>query len=228
MSKSAKRVRLTQAERVEQSTAALLTAAVELFAEQGYGATTPSQVSERAGYTRGMVRVRFGSKLGLLEAVLERDFESPLIAPALDLSSRGIDRVLGIVDALRTMLAEEHEFMRAVLMVSFESVSTLRDLRPHTEGWLSRLEQAVNAALRDGQQDGSVRLDLDCEAEGRHWVATGVGLAFRWCQDAPGFDYDEALLEWRGRLERLCAAPGEDHRSPNGRTASRAGGPRPS
>lgn len=219
---SSDRVRLTQAERVEQSTTALLAAAVELFAEQGYAATTPSQVSERAGYSRGMVRVRFGSKLGLLQAVVEREFEAPLIAPARDLSLRGIDRMLGIVDALRTMLAEERAFMRATLMVSFESVSTLRELGSHTEAWLSQLEQAVTDALQDGQQDGSVRLDLDCEAEGKHWVATGVGLAFRWCQDHPLFDYDEALLEWRRRLERQCAAPAEDARRGNGRARARS------
>jgi AcrR family transcriptional regulator len=165
-----------------------------------------------------MVRVRFGSKLGLLRAVLEREFEAPLIAPARDLSLRCIDRVLGIVDAMTTMVAEEPAFFRAV--------STLRDLGPHTEAWLSELEEAVTDALQAGQQDGSVRLDLDCEAEGKHWVATGVGLVFRWCQD-DAFDYDEALLDWRRRLERHCAAPAEDARDGDGVVALAGGGRRP-
>lgn len=194
---------MTQAQRVERSTAALLTAAVELIAEQGYAAVTPAQISERAGYTRGMVRVRYGSKLGLLEAILTRDYQQRLFAPILDERRSGLERALGTIDELRDMLTEDSAFLRAVFMVSFESLGVVKDLGPQIRRWLDETEGAVAAALAAGQDDGSVDPTLDCRAEGRQWVTTAVGLAFRWCQDPAGYDYDAALVEWRRRSERL-------------------------
>ncbi|MEV4223299.1 TetR/AcrR family transcriptional regulator [Nonomuraea sp. NPDC049725] len=50
----------------------ILTAAAELFAEKGYRQTTFVDVAERSGISRGSIPWHFGSKEGLLLAVLER------------------------------------------------------------------------------------------------------------------------------------------------------------
>ena len=55
-----------QRERSERSTRALLDAAGEVIAEVGYGNMTLAAVGERAGYSRGLVTARFGSKEKLL------------------------------------------------------------------------------------------------------------------------------------------------------------------
>jgi len=47
----------------------LLDAAADLIAEGGYEAMTLAAVGERAGYSRGLVTARFGSKDQLLEAL---------------------------------------------------------------------------------------------------------------------------------------------------------------
>ena len=49
-------------ERSDLSTARLLDAAAELIEEGGYEAMTVAAVGERAGYSRGLVTARFGSK----------------------------------------------------------------------------------------------------------------------------------------------------------------------
>ena len=56
------RPRRTQQERVEESTQRLFRAAAELIAEGGYDAATAAEIGRRAGYSRSMVRARFGSK----------------------------------------------------------------------------------------------------------------------------------------------------------------------
>ena len=53
--------------------AALLDAALALFCEQGYASTTVEQIAERAVVGVGTVYNSFGSKDGLLVAVIYRD-----------------------------------------------------------------------------------------------------------------------------------------------------------
>jgi AcrR family transcriptional regulator len=64
--------RRTQAERSATTRAALLAAARELFAEQGFVATGREQIAERAGVTRGALYHHFDSKEQLFRAVVEQ------------------------------------------------------------------------------------------------------------------------------------------------------------
>ena len=62
--------RRTQEERKAESERQIIRAALKLFAEQGYMRTTLNQIGQEAGYTGGLVSHRFGSKEGLLQAVV--------------------------------------------------------------------------------------------------------------------------------------------------------------
>ena len=64
-------IRRTQAERSATTRAALLAAARELFAANGFTATGREQIAERAGVTRGALYHHFGSKEQLFRAVVE-------------------------------------------------------------------------------------------------------------------------------------------------------------
>jgi AcrR family transcriptional regulator len=73
--------RRTQAERTEATTGALIEAARELFARDGYEATSLDAVAARAGVTKGAVYHHFEGKRQLFEAVFTREVErmvSPL------------------------------------------------------------------------------------------------------------------------------------------------------
>jgi AcrR family transcriptional regulator len=75
--------RRTQAERTEATTAALVDAARELFARDGYDATSLDAVAARAGVTKGAVYHHFEGKRQLFEAVFSREVEgmaTPLAA----------------------------------------------------------------------------------------------------------------------------------------------------
>jgi AcrR family transcriptional regulator len=61
----------TQQERKAQTRALLLVAATDLFAEQGIDAVSVDAVAEAAGRTSGAVYAHFGSKQGLLLALLD-------------------------------------------------------------------------------------------------------------------------------------------------------------
>jgi AcrR family transcriptional regulator len=64
--------RRTQSERRAQTRARLLDAARSVFAERGYHAASLDLVSERAGCTKGALYHHFGSKEGLLLALLDQ------------------------------------------------------------------------------------------------------------------------------------------------------------
>lgn len=61
----------TQAERKSETRGRLIAAAAELFARQGFGATSTDAVAAEADRTSGALYAHFGSKEGLLLALLE-------------------------------------------------------------------------------------------------------------------------------------------------------------
>lgn len=63
---------LPKAEQYEKTRSALLAVAHELFAEQGYAATSTKDVVERAGVTRGALYYHFHNKESLFQAVFEQ------------------------------------------------------------------------------------------------------------------------------------------------------------
>jgi AcrR family transcriptional regulator len=75
--------RRTQAERTEATTGALVDAARELFASDGYAETSLAAVAARAKVTKGAVYHHFEGKQQLFEAVFTREVErmaTPLVA----------------------------------------------------------------------------------------------------------------------------------------------------
>jgi AcrR family transcriptional regulator len=64
--------RLSRSESVARTRARLLEAAEAVFAENGFGEASLSQIADRAGYTRGAVYANFASKDDLFLAVLDR------------------------------------------------------------------------------------------------------------------------------------------------------------
>lgn len=188
--------RRSQQERVAESERRLLDEAVRLIAEKGFAQTSAAEIGQRAGFSREMVRARYGSKDALLRSLLRETFEARLL-PRWNAGANGAERVLSQVDGLRQAVRENPDGLRAFFVLSFESATPIKGLRAWIEEWVGRYEEQTVAALRIGQGDGSVRPDLDATAEARRFIATGIGHAFRWTVTPGAFDYDAALLDWR-------------------------------
>src|SRR5260221_13714997 len=61
----------TQAERRDESERGVLQAAIAVVADEGVGAVTFDAVGRKGGFSRGLATQRFGSKQGLIEAVIK-------------------------------------------------------------------------------------------------------------------------------------------------------------
>jgi len=95
---------------------AILRAAEELFARQGFDATSMQQIAEAAGVARATPSYFFGSKAGLYDAVLARAVDRAQTAivrayEARDGSGAPEDAVEAYVDALLSFFASDQIFV---------------------------------------------------------------------------------------------------------------------
>jgi AcrR family transcriptional regulator len=110
-------VRLSRAERRNQTRHELLAAAEACFVTRGFHATSVDQVAERAGYTKGAVYSNFASKEDLFFAVYQRRVERTLAEIEPGLRQAGPERAL---DWLATATIERRDRDDGWLAVFFE------------------------------------------------------------------------------------------------------------
>ena len=115
--------RRTQAERTEATTAALVDAARELFARDGYDATSLDAVAARANMTKGAVYHHFDGKRQLFEAVFTREVEQ-LATPLVEAYARKKDPWEAFKAACRAFLDEclDPELQRIVLLDALAAI----------------------------------------------------------------------------------------------------------
>jgi AcrR family transcriptional regulator len=191
----------TQRERVAESTRRLLPAAVELFAEQGYERTTAAQIGERAGYSRAMVRRRYGSKEGLIQALFDTELR-PRFAPLVDADRSGLDQILYLVDQFIDFVESDEMVARAFFVLSFETGAQRLTLRSAFREWFAEYEANMKRSLRAGKRDKTIRQELDIDHEAQQFVSQCLGLAFRWTLDWEGYDFLGDARAWRAALAK--------------------------
>ena len=80
--------RRTQADRSATTRAALIKAARELFADEGFAATSRDEIAERAGVTRGALYHHFESKTAVAAAVVA-ELEDELVVRVVSAAAEG-------------------------------------------------------------------------------------------------------------------------------------------
>jgi AcrR family transcriptional regulator len=199
---------LTQAERSAESSQRLLTSAIELIADKGFERTTAAEIGERAGYSRAMVRARYGSKEALLKSLLHSEFE-PMFRRARAASESGLDTLLGQLDHLAAAATARPELLKAFFTLCFETVGPAQHLSAWLRGWLEQYRAATAAVFLAGQRDGSIRPELDVDVETKRIIMYGLGLGFRWTLEPDEVDFAAELGDWRDwlRLQYVTEEP---------------------
>lgn len=168
-----------QAERSERSGRALLVAAAELVAEGGLQSLTFVAIGERAGYSRGMVSARFGSKEGLLDALVDR-----LIAISTHRSARwatgdtGLEAVLGVLIGLRDSTARNSTELRALHALMFETRGD-PDFNAKFAAYCLSLRDRLASLVRRGVDDGSISPAVNPDSEAAIIVAAMGSAAYQ-------------------------------------------------
>jgi AcrR family transcriptional regulator len=182
-------------------------AAMQLIAEKGFKRTTAAEIGERAGFSRNMVRDRYGSKDGLLESLCREEFGERLLpASRGERTGNGLSLVLGQLDDLLLAAQTSPESLRAVIVIALEAPGQISTLRGWWAEMITRYEDEMVEHLNVGQRDHSVHPDLDPQTEAEIFVSYGAGLCFRWVLEPDTFDFTAEVRAWRDRLEKSYAA----------------------
>ena len=180
----------TQAERSSLSTRRLLDAAADLISEGGYAAMTLSAVGARAGYSRGLVTARFGSKGDLLDALVDRmttNWNLRNVHPRT-VDKSGLDGLLLTLDAIRLQARRNPTALRRLYALEFEALGPVPELRTHFVEFHRTMRADMAAFVRRGLRDGSVVAGTSPKAEGAAIVAALRGIAYQWLLDPEEID----------------------------------------
>ncbi|MFB7716475.1 MULTISPECIES: TetR/AcrR family transcriptional regulator [unclassified Nocardia] len=138
---------------------AILDATRALLAEFGADAITMDRVAAAAGVGKGTIFHRFGSRAGLLHALVAEPAEALLAGistgpPPLGPGASAGDRLLAFFDAMTVMMAENVELMAAYTGAPIPP-------HPRTAEFHGTWDRHITDLL------GEARPDLDAEAAGR-------------------------------------------------------------
>ncbi|MBW2282037.1 MAG: TetR family transcriptional regulator [Deltaproteobacteria bacterium] len=200
--------RRSQAERRALSEQRLLEAAVRLIAEKGSSRTTLAEIGERAGYSRGLVNQRFGSKRDLVRHLtrrIQQEFLEQTLLPALD-GETGLAALLAVVDTCVGGLDRAGETARAFYVLLGESIGPVPEIRETLALANREFRAVVEREIKRGIEAGEIRPDVEASAQTGLLVGSLRGIAIQWLVDPDSLDLDSLRRELRQSLERTLRA----------------------
>jgi len=159
----------------------MLAATISLLLEEGLEGTTLAAIGERAGYSRGLVTHRFGSKAKLL-AHLHDTAMADWIARVKRAvgDANGAAALLRVVDALHGFLTEEPDEIRAMYLLRYSSIDPGAEFRTNVAKAHKAQRRDVQRWIEAGQGGGSVPPAMPAELMAELFCATVDGLIYRW------------------------------------------------
>jgi len=193
-------VRLSRAERREQTRQELVSAAEACFVSQGFHASSVDQVAERAGYTKGAVYSNFAAKEDLFFAVYERRVEQVLTEVVPDLRQLGAERAFDQLAGGALHRRDPDDGWRAVFFEFWGHVVRHPELRERFAAIHARFLEPLADAVRQLAEDRGLALPSDVTASqvAVAWNAMEVGLALERLTQPQTVDV--ALARRMGRL----------------------------
>jgi len=164
----------------------------QLFLEHGFEATTVAQIAEAADVAQGTFFNHFPSKQavlaelasevsGYLQCMVDQQLARPVSA---------LDRITGFADSVAKEVGQARGLARDVLLELMRTSARPGEAYPY----LARVHEPFSAVLREGQQAGDVRTDLDATFLAEMLVgALHVGVT-NWLVD-PGYPLEGRLLQ---------------------------------
>ncbi len=144
-------MRRTQAERTEVTVTALVQAARELFARDGFESTSLEAVATRAGVSKGAVYHHFAGKSQLYRAVFAREVEA-MAAPVTQAYAQKTDPWEAFEEGCRAFLSEcvKPDVQRIVLLDAFAAIGW-EEMRNLEAPLLELMKIGVSRAVDAGQ-----------------------------------------------------------------------------
>jgi len=146
---------------------AVLTAARDLFWEQGYERVSVADLEQRTGLNRSGIYQEFGSKHGLFVAALDCYADrviAGLLAGLRDDHAGGLDAVAGLFERLAELFrCDQGVSTRGCMMVNATAELAAHDpaVRAQAAAYRDRLRASFGAALTRAARLGETKADPD-------------------------------------------------------------------
>jgi AcrR family transcriptional regulator len=174
----------SQAERRDASERQLIDATLEVVTTRGVNAATFDAIGLAAGYSRGLATQKFGSKRGLIDAVIDHlhrrrekilEIEQVNEMPAIDAIAHISNRFL------RELSGDSGG--RAYLMLLAASVADASSVREAFAASNNRVRDWLESVIRRGQAERTIRRDIDPRASAQMIGSMVLGISMQWLVD---------------------------------------------
>jgi AcrR family transcriptional regulator len=181
--------------RAAQTRSAIVTAALQLFRENGYDATTMRAIAAAAGVSIGNAYYYFGSKEELIREFYERSQAEHAAAaqPVLETETAFAARLRGTLRALVDVLAPYHEFAAKFFKHAAEPSNPLSPFSTES----SPVREASTALFRDVIEGSTLRVSKQLRAQLPEllWLYS-LGIILFWVHDSsPGCAKTYTLID---------------------------------
>jgi len=182
----------------ERTKKEILRVARDLFAEKGYGKTTISDIAEKAHTYRSSVDWHFGSKEGMLLAVIEQFVDRDIPELYEDVGKEFLkkypepthDQLMTefVFQFLARLMTEHFNSIMTMYRVTFEEAPHNQELAEKIKGFWKHFEVLMADAIRDGQKNGTISADLNPEVTSRSIMAIEQGMFMQWYLEREALD----------------------------------------
>jgi len=200
--------RITQIERTALSDKRMFDATVELINERGTQKTTLKEISERAGYSRGLANYRFGCKDNLmLELFIRFDYRWKRHLRDYVGNTHGLQAVRQASTALRDFLKKESGYLRAMYLLWYESLSHESDMRRLLAEHHEVYRHDARRWIELGIQSGEIKADTDAVQFAAQYCAFIFGTVYQWLVNPAALDLDAVFDSYIENMIVLLANP---------------------
>lgn len=182
-------------------------AALDLAKEKGVGATTFSAIGERAGYSRGLASQHFGSKAGLIEAVIENlhaEMENAVRSIVEDETRAGLAALDEYIAAYFSSMQGANAY-RAYFTFLSGAVAERSDLLGLFAASHERVKEGIADLIDQGRRDGTIETSSNPEAGALMLGSMLMGVSIQSLID-PAFDLGEMERQARAMVSARFAA----------------------
>lgn len=154
---------MRQDERRRASDTRMLRAAMAIVAEKGAAGATLAEIGLAAGYSRGLPAERFGTKLALLNALMDfmEHWFHVRVAAAVE-GRAGMDAVHARIDAHIDGACASRTATAALYSLLVESLCAVPELRARTQALSATFHEGFRLPLEQAKRRGELRAGVDC------------------------------------------------------------------
>jgi TetR/AcrR family transcriptional regulator, transcriptional repressor for nem operon len=157
-----------------------VSAAMDLFWRQGYGATTPAELVDALGIGKGSLYNTFENKRALFDQALRR-YGDQRVAGLIELLSRPGPVKARLQAVLERLAAADNAFLRQRGCLAVNTV-TERGERDEAAAAIvrsvfERMERALQATIEEGQRNGELDADQDPKEIASLLLTTIIGMS---------------------------------------------------